>query len=49
MQKGFHEFVMLQKSNAQYLGVTAKKDTNGIGDNVQVYVIWIQFKTMLIP
>ena len=39
MQKGFHEFVMLQKSNAQYLGVTAKQDTNGIGDNEQICVI----------
>ena len=25
---------MLQKSSAQFLGVTAKHDTNGIGDNV---------------
>ena len=40
---------MLQKSNAQFLGVTAKQDANGIGDNVKVYVIWIQFKTILIP
>ena len=30
---------MLQISNAKFLGVTAKPDANGIGDNVQVYVI----------
>ena len=30
---------MLQKSTAQFLDVTAKQDTNGIGDNVSVYVI----------
>ena len=41
---------MLQKSSAQFLGVNAKQDGNGIGDNVQVYYkLWIQFKTMLIP
>ena len=40
---------MLQKSSAQFLDVTAKKDANGIGGNVQVYDIWIQLKTMLIP
>ena len=38
----------LQKLSAQLLGVTAKQDANGIGDNVKVCVIWIQFKTMLI-
>ena len=32
---------MLQKSSAQLLGVTAKKDGNGIGDNVlYVYDIY---------
>ena len=30
---------MLQKSNAQFLGVTAKQDANGIGVNVKAYVI----------
>ena len=30
---------MLHKSNAQFLGVTAKQDANGIGDNVHIYVI----------
>ena len=40
---------MLQKSSAQFLGVNAKQDGNSIGDNVQVYYKWIQFKTMLIP
>ena len=51
IQKDFHENYRIcsKKSNAQFLGVTAKPDANGIGDNVKVYVIWIQFKTMLIP
>ena len=40
---------MLQKSNEQFLGVTAKHCANGTGDNEQICVIWIQFKTMLIP
>ena len=40
---------MLQKSSAQLLGVTAKKDANGIGDNV-LYSLWhIKFKTMVKP
>ena len=32
---------MLQKSSAQFLGVTPKQDANGIGDNVQVYDIHV--------
>ena len=31
---------MLQKSSAQLLGVTAKQNANGIGDNVQVYMTY---------
>ena len=50
IKKVFHANCrMLQKSSAQFLGVNAKQDGNGIGDNVQVYYKWIQFKTMLIP
>ena len=37
------------KLKCTIFGVTAKHSANGIGDNVQICVIWIQFKTMLIP
>ena len=37
------------KLKCTIFGVTAKHSANGIGNNVQICVIWIQFKTMLIP